>query len=270
MRCLTDFPHRTGLKLVSGALALLLLAACGTGGMTRGPRPQSASLQRASNAVEQAMCEGRAIDAARILISEPLSSPADRFYTGLALEESGKPVAARRIYASLMTSGSRDMVFLRCGNETLADGTVGAEAGRRLAIIASELQSMDAARMQPVRLDHSLPAITEKPADVARTSPAAGNTGPRRDVSRPNGSSPLGRWFAHLASYRSYEQAVSSKSILEKKYPALSGIIDQWEVNVGGFALRLGVRLGEKSDAQTLCGQVKSQGDYCAVLDTSQ
>ncbi|WP_420428742.1 hypothetical protein [Kordiimonas sp.] len=270
MRCLTDFSHRAGFKLVSGAAALLLLAACDTGGMSRSVQPKGVTTQRASNAVEQAMCEGRAIDAARILISEPLSSPADRFYTGLALEQSGKPVAARRIYASLMSSGSRDRVFLRCGNEVMADGAVGSEAGRRLAIIASELQAMDAARMQPVRLDHSLPSITEKPADVARTTPAAGNTGPRRDVSRPSGSSPLGRWFAHLASYRSYEQAVSSKSILEKKYPALSGIIDQWEVNVGGFALRLGVRLQEKSDAQTLCSQVKSQGDYCAVMDTSQ
>ncbi|WP_417464156.1 hypothetical protein [Kordiimonas sp.] len=270
MRCLTDIPHRAGLKLVSLTTVLLLLGACATGGTGRSVRPQSASVQRASDAVEQAMCEGRAIDAARMLMSEPLSSAPDRFYTGLALEQSGRPVAARRVYASLMNSGSRDMVFMRCGNEIMADGMVGSEAGRRLAIIASELQTMDVARMQPVRLDHGLPAMTEKPADVARTAPAAGNTGPRRDVTRPSGSSPLGRWFAHLASYRSYEQAVSSKSILEKKYPALSGIIDQWEVNVGGFALRLGVRLQEKSDAQTMCNQVKSQGDYCAVLDTSQ
>ncbi|WP_262692146.1 hypothetical protein [Kordiimonas aestuarii] len=230
-----------------------------------------APVQRINPAVEQALCEGRATDAARILTSEPLSSPADRFYTGLALEESGRPVAARRIYASLMTSGAQDGVFAHCGSMVLADGPVSAEAGRRLAIIASKLQTMDVARGEPLQFGVGLPPTQNKPSDVSRTAPAAGNgVGPRRAVTRPSGNSPLGRWFAHLASYRSYDHAMSGKSSLEKQYPALTDIIDQWEVNVGGYALRLGVRLSDKSDAKELCAQVKSQGEYCAVMDTSQ
>ena len=230
-----------------------------------------ATVQRINPTVEQALCEGRAIDAARILTSEPLSSPADRFYTGLAFEESGRPIAARRIYADLMTSGAQDGVFARCGNTILADGPVSIEAGRRLAVIAVRMQAMDAARGEPLRLGDGLPATSEKPADIARTAPAAGGSvGPRRDVSRPSSSSPLGRWFAHLASYRSYDHAMAGKTSLEKQYPALSGIIDQWEVNVSGYALRLGVRLSEKADATDLCAEVKSQGEYCAVMDTSQ
>jgi hypothetical protein len=228
------------------------------------------TMQRINPVVEQALCEGRASDAVRIMTSEPLLSPADRFYTALALEEGGRPIAARQIYATLMASGTQDGVFAHCGSMVLADGTVSAEAGKRLAMIATQLQSMDVARAEPIHFGPGLPPTSSKPADITRTAPAAGGGGPRRDVTRPSSSSPLGRWFAHLASYRSYDHANAGKESLTKKYPALDGIIDQWEVNVSGYALRLGVRTSEKGDASSLCAQVKSQGEYCAVMDTSE
>ena len=268
MHCQTDNPRAVGFRPAALLMTALALAACGGEGPSR--MAGGTTTQRINPVVEQALCEGRAADAARIMTSEPLLSPADRFYTGLALEESGRPIAARQIYATLMSSGAQDGVFAHCGSVVLADGPVSAEAGRRLALIASQLQSMDVARAEPMHFGPGLPPTTSKPADVTRTAPAAGGNGPRRDVTRPSSSSPLGRWFAHLASYRSYDHANAGKESLTKQYPALDGIIDQWEVNVNGYALRLGVRTSEKGDASNLCAQVKSQGEYCAVMDTSE
>ena len=266
MHCPTD--SRRGFQPVLCLLTLLVVAACSNGGA--GVRPAGTTTQRINPVVEQALCEGRAVDAAQLMTSEPLLSPADRFYTALTLEESGRPVAAQQIYASLMSSGAQDGVFAHCGSMILANGPVSAEAGRRLASIAAHLQAMDVARTPPLHFSPGLPATTQKPADVTRTAPAAGGTGPRRNVTKPGSSSPLGRWFAHLASYRSYDHAMAGRDSLAKQYPALEGILDQWEVDVNGYALRLGVRTSDKADATSLCAQVKSQGEYCAVMDTSE
>ena len=266
MRCRIDrTPLARGTWALRGGAALCLLALSACGGMS-GPGP-SAQVMRVSNTVESAICEGRAADAVTTLSSEPLSSPSDRFYLGLAYEESGRPITARRIYAGLMSSGANDQVYLRCADRVVASGSVSVEAGRRLAEIAGQLQQMDAARMGAVQLPDGLASVSDKPANTVRTSPA---NMARTAVTRPGSSSPLGRWFAHLSSYRSYEHAEENKSTLEKQFPALTGMIDQWEVNVNGLAVRLGVRISERGDAQLLCNQVKSQGEYCAVLDTSQ
>jgi hypothetical protein len=90
-------------------------------------------------------------------------------------------------------------------------------------------------------------------------------------VSKPSSQSPLGQWFVHLASYRSMDNAVKNRSTLEAKFPSLTGVIDQWELEVnGGTAVRLGVRVSERADATSLCNSVKSQQEYCAVIDTSR
>lgn len=269
MHCQTDSRSHAGFRPLIYLFTLLGVAACSSGGASYRASP-GAAMQRINPTVEQALCEGRASDAVRLMTSEPLLSPADRFYTALALEEGGRPIAARQIYATLMSSGAQDGVFAHCGSMVLADGPVSAEAGRRLAVIASQLHAMDVARAEPLRFGPGLPATTSKPADITRTAPAAGGTGPRRNVTRPSSSSPLGRWFAHLASYRSDDHATEGRESLTKQYPALDGIIDQWEVNVNGYALRLGVRTSERGDANELCAQVKSQGEYCAVMDTSE
>lgn len=253
-----------GTILVKSACMMLpfLLAACGsTGGGLQAP---VGNAQRAGSAIEAAICEGRATDAVQILTAEPLVSPTDRFFKALAFEQSGYAVSARREYASLMQSGSTQQVFLRCGNLTLANGAVGAEAGRRLAIVAQQLRALDVTNPRPA-LHAGLPVHSNTP-----TSSTAGYTSSSpMTVSRPSSTSPLGRWFAHLASYGSYQNAQTNKPTLERKFPALAGYIDQWEVNVGSGAVRLGVRLDSRDDATRLCNQVKSNGDYCAVLDTS-
>jgi hypothetical protein len=249
-------------KSVGFALPFLLIACDTTSGTVE---PPVRNAQRAGSAIEAALCEGRGPDAVRILTAEPLASPPDRFYKAVALEQSGRAISARREYAALMQSGNRERVFLRCGSTTLANGTVSAEAARRLALLARDLRALDVAPPQTVRLHAGLPSLTD-----ARTTSTAGYTSSgQMTVARPSSTSPLGRWFTHLASYSSYQNAQTNKPTLEKKFPALAGYIDQWEVNVGGGAVRLGVRLDSQSDAKRLCAQVKSNGDYCAVLDTA-
>ncbi|NVJ98718.1 MAG: hypothetical protein HWE25_11230 [Alphaproteobacteria bacterium] len=253
-------------KAAGGILTLMLVGACSS---SSGPTvKQEAGTRRASNAVEAALCEGRASDAQEILLAEPLASPTDRFYTALALEKSGLAISARKIYAGLMQSGAQDGVFLRCGSEILANGTVTAESGRRLAALAQQLQAMDVAPEKPKKLHTGLPVrVSTQPTGATATS-SNFNSAPMA-IYRPNSTSPLGRWFAHLESYKTYKNALENKPVLEGKFPPLKGYIDQWQVDAAGGVVRLGVRLDSRDDARRLCQQVKSNGSYCAVLDTS-
>ncbi len=264
MRSLNN-PGMTTLARGAGlALSLLLVAACSSG--PSGPKP-TAGAKRAPTQVANALCEGRAADAVDMLSAEPLSGPVDRFFTALAMEKSGHPVSARKIYASLMTSGATDPVYLDCGAEQLANGTVSSEAARRLALIAQDLRSLDVATARPQHLHEGLPTLDG--SSVSSVRPSSGFSSTPMSVFRPGSTSPLGRWFAHLESYKTYQSAQENKPTLEAKFPSLQGYIDQWEVNVAGGVVRLGVRLDDKEDARRLCQQVKSNGDYCAVLDTS-
>ncbi|SDE59500.1 MULTISPECIES: hypothetical protein [Kordiimonas] len=246
------------------ALSLLLVAACSSG--PSGPKP-TAGAKRAPNQVANALCEGRAADAVTMLTAEPLSGPVDRFFTALAMEKSGHPVSARKIYASLMTSGATDPVYLDCGSEVFANGTVSGEAARRLAVIAQDLRSLDVAATRPQTLHEGLPTLDG--SSISAVRPSSGFSSTPMTVYRPASTSPLGRWFAHLESYKTYQSAQANKPTLEAKFTSLKGYIDQWEVNVSGGVVRLGVRLDEREDARRLCQQVKSNGDYCAVLDTA-
>ncbi|NVJ70023.1 MAG: hypothetical protein HWE08_06700 [Alphaproteobacteria bacterium] len=252
-------------KGASFALCFLLLAACGGSDGNISP---VAGAKHPTRQVENALCEGRPDDAIAILSSEPLAGPVDRFYTALAMEKGGRPVTARKIYAALMQQGATDTVFLRCGNVVLANGIVSEEAARRLATIAQELRALDVAAATPRKLHAGLPTINGNGIS-ASSSPARSFSSTPMAVYRPQSTSPLGRWFAHLESYKSYQSALESKPVLEGKFPALKGYIDQWEVKVAGGVVRLGVRLDSKDDAVRLCRQVKSNGDYCAVLDTN-
>lgn len=247
-----------------GALGLILLAACSSTGPVHKADPGA---RRASAQVEAALCEGRASDAQEILLSEPLASPSDRFFTALALEHSGLAISARKIYAGLMQSGAQESVFLRCGDELLANGNVADESARRLAALAQKLRAMDVAPEKPKKLHTGLPVRTTEQA-TSSTSPANYNYTPQA-VFRPQSTSPLGRWFAHFESYKTYQTALDNKPVLEGKFPALTGYIDQWQVEAAGGVVRLGVRLDSRDDAKRLCQQVKSNGGYCAVLDTS-
>jgi len=258
-------------RMAASLFAIGLLGACSGGGFFSGadaPTGANGSTARMQDAVLDAMCEGHAEDAIALMTSEPLMSDADRFFVALATEVAGHPFRARMQYARLMQTGSTDKVSVRCGRRVLAEGMVSDEAAKRLAAVARDLSVLDANLRPNRQLHKGLPAATYTNGDGAGNGSNA-PLGPARAVSRPGSQNPLGQWFAHLVSYRSIEAATKNRSVLEAKYPSLAGIIDQWEVDAGGMAIRLGVRLNSRAEADELCGSVKSQGSYCAVLDTA-
>lgn len=268
-----DMPSRKWplVRAAATLVALGMLTACSGGGFFSGgdaPTGANGGTAQMQRDVLNALCEGHAEDAIAIMSSEPLMSAADRFFIALATEEAGHPSRARMQYARLMQSGSTDKVSVRCGRRILADGMVSDEAAKRLAAVARDLAVLDANLRPTLPLHKGLP--------MAAYSSGNGSTGsknmpvgPARAVNRPGSQSPFGKWFAHLVSYRSIEAATKNRSVLEGRFPPLAGIIDQWEVNVNGLAVRLGVRLNDRAEADNLCGAVKSQGDFCAVLDTA-
>lgn len=253
------------------ATALAVSACSGSPGIFGGSQPSaqtgSATQRMADNALS-AICSGQAEEAVRLMSLEPLASPTDRFFTAFALEESGRPAAARRLYARIMQSGSLENIQIRCGGEILASGSVSDEAARRLAVVSQNLALLDADLRPTPALHEGLPYKNPPPATAGGSS--SSYSGPVINVTAPGSQSPFGQWFAHLASYMSLENAQKNRATLEAQFPALRGIIDQWEVNAGGrTAIRLGIRVENRAEAQRLCQAVKSQGKYCAVIDTS-
>ncbi|TNE67158.1 MAG: hypothetical protein EP335_02160 [Alphaproteobacteria bacterium] len=256
---------------IAGLMSLLTLSACMDGPSPARVTP-GAKVRSAPATVQAALCEGRAADAVLTMAAEPLAAPSDRFYTALALEEAGQAVRARRMYADLMSAGYDDWVSIRCGKEYKANGPISEEAGKHLAMIARTLQAMDVAMAPATRLGDGLPSLSSTNPASGTTSGAvvhraSANTSPMT-VTRPSSQTPLGRWFVHLASYRSVDHVRENKVTLEKQFPALAGVLDQWEVDVNGLAIRIGVRVDSRDEARALCNSIKSQGAYCAVLDT--
>jgi len=270
MHVLNNPAHRAG-SAVCAVLSLGLLAACSSGGIFSGNTPSGGGTTRMPSNAQDAICEGRADDAVAIMTKEPLASAADRFFVAVAMDEAGHAARSRMLYVNLMQGGSTDRVTINCGSRLLANGTVSGEAARRLAAVTRDMAALDANLRPPMPLPFGLPS-SEPTYTVATNSNASGNlpTGPARAVNKPSSQSPLGQWFSHLASYRSFDHAVANRSTLEASFPGLKGIIDQWEVDVNGLAIRLGVRMNSKAEAEDLCGAVKSQGAYCAVMDTSK
>lgn len=250
---------------------LLFVAACGAfSASSPSTRPGGPLVQEMSDDLEAALCQGQAAQVAEALLEEPLISPTDRFFTALALEESGAVSRARLLYAAVMQSGSGDVVRARCPDRILAEGPVKDEAGRRLAALSELLTAMDANLSPEPSLHEGIPASGPVRVADGRKFPASFASGPPQSISRPASQSPLGQWFVHLSSYRSLDTAMRNKSTLEAKFPALTGIIDQWELEVNGnLAIRLGVRVSDREDANQLCNAIKSQQEYCAVIDTS-
>lgn len=249
--------------------SLILLSACANSGLFGGGSAgTSGPTARMQSNAEAALCAGNASEAMRILTAEPLGAPSDRFFLALAVEESGGAPRARSLYTRLMQSGSTDQVYVNCGGRMLANGSVSNEAARRLADISRDLAVLDVNMRPTASLHEGLP-YREKPV-VRPTNTNNSYSGPALPISRPTSQSPLGQWFVHLASYRSMENAVQHRSTIERQFPAFAGIIDQWEVNVGGLAVRLGVRVSDRAEANNLCTAVKSNGAYCAVINTTQ
>lgn len=271
---MTPRPLHQKLATILTLSPLLILAACGGGGLPgSGPSARLAggTVQELPTNLQAAICQGRAQDAIDALTAEPLMSPTDRFYIALALDEAGMGTRARHLYARVMQTASKDSVRARCPDRVLANGPVVDEAARRLATISQVLSAMDVNLAPQPRLhDGIAPSGPIRVVDPVKFSGVVPSGHPSA-IARPSSQSPLGQWFVHLSSYRSMDTAMKNRATVEAKFPPLAGIIDQWELEVGGsVAVRLGVRVGEKADATSLCNAIKSQQEYCAVIDTSQ
>ena len=258
----------SALKTAMLVAGLLFLPACTGAPSFLGGSPNrvtSGGPVHMSDTALRALCAGQAKEAVELLMAEPMASPTDIFFSAVALEQAGHPAKARNLYASVMRAGSTALVKIRCGGTTVANGNVMDEAALRLATISRNLALLDV-DLRPTRPLHlGLP-----PSKKSAKSIQSAYRGPRMTVVAPEGQSPFGQWFVHLASYGSIESATKSKSTLSKQFPALNGIIDQWEVNSSGrTAIRLGIRVQGKAAAQKLCTSVKSQGKYCAVINTA-
>ncbi|PCI59890.1 MAG: hypothetical protein COB37_10620 [Kordiimonadales bacterium] len=261
-------------RAITASALLLLLGACSGGiGLFSSSNNTASSVGgtfRMQSNVRDAVCEGRADEAVAIMSAEPLASQPDKFFVALAVDESGHPVRARQLYVRLMQVGSQERVLVNCGNRVLADGTVANEAARRLAAVAQQMAALDA-NLRPTPALHSgLPALTPKRNTTASSTTPFSPSGSAAVIQRPTSQSPFGKWFVHLSSYRSIENAEGNRATLERKFPRLSGLIDQWQVNVNGPAIRLGVRTDNRAEATAICNAIKSQGSYCAVLDSSK
>lgn len=261
---------------------MTVLAACGPN--TAGPKSSFASntASSLSPSLQSALCQGRTDEVISALTGEPLMSSSDQFYLALAYEEAGALPKARALYGTVMQNSGSANVYANCPDRVLAAGPVGEEAGRRLASLSQHLAALDVNLAPPAPLHDGLPPSSpnqykEPPRNQSGgltsgfAKSALSYTGAAdQSVNKPTSQSPLGQWFAHLTSYRTMENAMKNRSTLEKKFPDLAGIIDQWELDVGGRkAIRLGVRLANKGEANRLCNSVKSRGEYCAVIDTS-
>ena len=272
---------RFAFKAIPISLALALTAC---GGFSDGPERvlSGGAVRELDPGLQAALCQGRASDVVMALTNEPLMSPTDQFYLALAHEEAGALPRARSLYAGVMQTKSEDSVSARCADRLLASGPVADEAGRHLANISQHLAALDVDLAPDQPLHDGLPKTGPRRIVEPARSLSGGLTsgfassalsytgGANQSVSRPPSQSPLGQWFANLTSYRSMENAMKNRSTLERKFPGLAGIIDQWELQVGGsLAIRLGVRMGDRNEANALCNAVKSQGEYCAVIDTS-
>ena len=260
---------KTSLFLMASAL----VAACSGEGVGNLPDVQTGRTIEMPRAALSAFCQNAPAEALELLSAEPMASPADRFFIAAALERSGRVTRARQVYAGLMQTNTRENVSILCGDQIIAHGPVTDEAGRRLAIISRDMALLDA-NMRPNRPLHAGLPASNKPQQTVL--PAAGtrkpvrSKGPVTNIPKPTTNSPFGTWFVHLSSYRSMDNAIKNRPTLEAKYPALQGFIDQWEVDSRGTAIRLGVRLQDKAEADRLCAAVKNSGNYCAVIDTSR
>ncbi|GHF16427.1 hypothetical protein GCM10017044_08390 [Kordiimonas sediminis] len=222
------------------------------------------------------------------------SAPEQVFYTALFLERAGHPVRARSLYAGLLQQEAGPSVDVTCGDTVWARGPVAAEAARRLAHLAAELHNMGVRRESAPALHAGLPSNARPEAkvrmpDVGKSGGQAKAVAPRAQPSRlKNGNqSAVGRqsasadiqvpqtvsadgvWFAHLASYKTAENAVRYRGELAETYPALAGHIVEWiAASSTGSVWRLGVRTTEWQDADRLCIAIRSSGAYCRVIDS--
>jgi cell division septation protein DedD len=247
---------------------------------------------------ELAICDGRTEVAKALARGDNNFSPKDRFISAYALELEGHPVIAKAIYMSLNDKDIEDeRLSLSCNGVIHYDGEIVHLARSRIGIINAKLAAMDvdfAAPMRPIHSGLGPSIASQPPIKVATVQPSSSKQAPKAAQPTPAKKQPVqaentnsffkpltvtlpasvdsdGKWFAHIASYRTEENATAYLSTLEGKYPALAGNIESWQVVTNdGATWRLGVRANEWSDADRLCVIIRSKSDYCRVIDTAK
>jgi len=259
-------------RALPALLCSTLLAACaGLGGSK--PAASVPSL------IAEPFCRGDYIAAAETLSASGAMNNANRFYAAYIADLSGHGARARPLYAEVAASGDRTPVSLDCsGKRTLPANEA---AAGRLAAVAMELRGMDAAAAPPFQLhkglphtkpvrvaETSLPAAAQPAKPVATPKPASRSSTAPVELAAPASRNPAGRWFAHLTSYFSAEEAAGALAALGRRYPAVNGMFDTVQVVAKGRdAWRVGVRADDWADADRMCVAIRNAGDYCHVID---
>ena len=256
----------TGLALSTA----VILAACQSGGgSTGGNQPQTAMASLAGD-MRDAYCEGRSDDIIALLRGEPLTSPADRFYLALSLEDAGYALQARDIYKTLAARRDAGSINVACGGSSVVQGSVADVSLTRLTALNLKLENFDIMPGPAVKLHSGLPVRDETASSVS-SSVRRPKLQPDPSITAPASASASGLFFAHLTSYRAEENVATGISQLAVLYPGLAGVLGSWQTDTAqGPIWRVGVRTIDFNDAESVCSQVERGGAYCRVLDTTQ
>jgi hypothetical protein len=292
----------TTLKINLLGICLLTASACSTisDAMVKTNTGNSYSSQKPTP-TEIAICEGRTEIAKALARGDNNFSAKEQFINAYALELQGHPVRAKAIYMSLSNNDKdtqSEHLSLRCDGIVHYDSPLTDLVLSRISTINAKLLAMDAVFSGETEPSHTglkssklsnkvikvanarVPNTEKAPPQPAKSiTPIAPS--PKIDaanpffkpltVTLPESIDREGKWFAHIASYRTQENATAYLGTLEGKYPALAGNIESWQASTNnGITWRLGVRVSEWSDADRLCVIIRSKNDYCRVIDTAQ
>ncbi len=280
------------------ALGLFLLTGCATpfdaAPPSKAPNTQSTSLTLSP--AEAAICNGQYKEVHTILKTKFELPPKSRFLDAYAYELGGHPIKAISIYQSLAAANlATGPMSLKCMNQTHFTGDFHEIIAARIHIITAQLTEMgvrqsiltaphhsglpptikQAVQQTSIQNDPVPPSankVKKTAAELQGQKPKAKNPFFKHlEVTLPDSVSANGQWFAHIASYRTEENANSYHGKLEEQYPALKGNTQKWQITTSkGPTWRLGVRVNEWSDADRLCVIIRSKEEYCRVIDTTK
>lgn len=285
-------------QIKSSLLLFGLMVTAGCGMTAEIGKPSRSINNLRANPIANAICAGRQSEIVTSIDSQSIFMVSDRFLIAYAYEMAGHPIRAKVIYQSIENyRPDNENIALTCEGSSLFEGNILDLSFERIGIIDAKLQKLDVnfapsngpvhQGLPPMEVIHKKVAAgiekTETTQPKAQATPKdETNSAPQQSnkqnaffrplkVTLPKSAGTDGQWFAHIASYKTQENANLYKTKLEGIYPELSGHIDEWQVNSNnGPTWRLGVRIREWSDADRLCVIIRSKEEYCRVLDTTK
>ena len=232
-----------------------------------------------------------ALGSAQTLVAAHPQNPKALLLLGIALDHTGRGVEGYRVLEGLAAQDATTPVSLQCGGDFVYSGTVSEVAQRRLFQIRTRLaalgtvlplpaaESAKAATAALYELASQAPArdmfagmTPAKPAPAAHPGPApAADHAPAAPA---HGDAKHGTLFVHLGSYRSMKTLETGWRALRGRYgKALGGqsrTVAKVDLGSKGRYLRLGVTVADRSQAASLCRQIKAGGEYCAVVPSGK